>query len=104
METARAKNQALKDAGAHVPNNFFEFGNEIKKIYDGLVESGSLVPAPEPETPKIPMDYTWAKRLGLVRKPGMSVTANGSPIVLFIIVYSNIPSDLHCSKLYLFYI
>jgi ATP citrate (pro-S)-lyase len=104
METARAKNQALKDAGAHVPNNFFEFGNEIKKIYDGLVESGSLVPAPEPETPKIPMDYTWAKRLGLVRKPGTSVTANGSPIMLFIMVYSNIPSDLHCSKLYLFYI
>jgi ATP citrate (pro-S)-lyase len=75
METARAKNQALKDAGAHVPNNFFEFGNEIKKIYDGLVESGSLVPAPEPETPKIPMDYTWAKRLGLVRKPANFISS-----------------------------
>jgi ATP citrate (pro-S)-lyase len=65
METALAKNQALKDAGAHVPNNFSEFCNEIKKIYDGLVESGSSVPAPEPETPKIPIDYSWAKRLSL---------------------------------------
>lgn len=55
METARAKNQALKDAGAHVPDNFFEFGNKIKEVYSGLVKSGVLVPAPEPETPKIPM-------------------------------------------------
>lgn len=37
METARAKNEALKEAGAHVPDNFFEFGNEIKKKYDVLV-------------------------------------------------------------------
>jgi len=68
-ETAAAKNKALSDAGAHVPKNFFQFGNEIKIIYDALVESASLVPAPEPEEPQIPMDYTWAKSLGLVRKP-----------------------------------
>ena len=105
METARAKNQALKDAGAHVPDNFFEFGNEIKKIYDGLVESGSLVPAREPETPKIPMDFTWAKRLGLVRKPGMPMTVHVSPSVvlsLFELKQSHFPFS--CSKLYLFYI
>lgn len=75
METARAKNEALKEAGAHVPDNFFEFGNAIKKVYDELVESGSLVPAPEPETPKIPMDFTWAKRLGLVRKPANFISS-----------------------------
>lgn len=75
METARAKNQALKEAGAHVPNNFFEFGNELNKVYTQLVESGSLVPAPEPETPKVPMDYTWAKRLGLVRKPANFISS-----------------------------
>jgi hypothetical protein len=40
------------------------------------------------------MDYMWANWLGLVRKPGMSVTANGSPIVLFIIVHSNLPFRL----------
>ena len=65
METARAKNAALQKAGAHVPQNFFEFGNKIREVYDSLVEAGTLVPAPEPEPPKIPMDYSWAKRLGL---------------------------------------
>ena len=91
LETAKAKNEALKQAGAHVPDNFGEFGNKIKEVYDGLVLDGSLVPAPEPETPKVPMDYTWAKRLGLVRKPanfistisddrGEELTYNGMPI------------------------
>jgi len=75
LETAKAKNAALKAAGANVPDNFFEFGNEIKRVYDSLVASGSLVPAPEPETPKIPMDYTWAKRLGLVRKPANFISS-----------------------------
>jgi len=75
METSMAKNSALKEAGAHVPKNFFEFGNMIRKIYDGLVESGSLVPAPEVEAPKIPMDYQWAKRLGLVRKPAAFISS-----------------------------
>jgi len=74
-ETAAAKNAALKEAGAHVPDSFFSFGDKIKEIYDGLVSSGSLVPAPEPETPKVPMDYTWAKRLGLVRKPAAFISS-----------------------------
>jgi ATP citrate (pro-S)-lyase len=55
LETAKAKNEALKDAGAHVPDNFFEFGILIKKTYDGLVDAGTLVPAPEVEEPKVPM-------------------------------------------------
>jgi len=75
METSMAKNAALKEAGAHVPANFFEFGNLIEKIFNGLVESGSLVPAPEVEAPKIPMDYQWAKRLGLVRKPAAFISS-----------------------------
>lgn len=75
LETAKAKNQAMKDAGAHVPDNFFELGNKIKEIYDSLVHAGTLIPAPEPETPKIPMDYTWAKRLGLVRKPAQFISS-----------------------------
>ena len=75
METAKAKNAALKEAGAHVPSNFVEFGDKISEVYTALVESGTLVPAPEPETPKIPMDYTWAKRLGLVRKPANFVSS-----------------------------
>lgn len=62
VETAKAKNAALKEAGAHVPKNFFELGDKLKEVFESLVVSGTLVPAPEPETPKIPMDYTWAKR------------------------------------------
>jgi ATP citrate (pro-S)-lyase len=75
METASAKNKALKEAGAHVPANFFEFGDQIKEVFDSLVDAGTLVPAPEPETPKIPMDYSWAKNLGLVRKPAQFVSS-----------------------------
>lgn len=75
METAKAKNAALTEAGAHVPESFFCFGDEIRTIYDTLVESGELVPAPEPETPKVPMDFTWAKSLGLVRKPAAFISS-----------------------------
>lgn len=91
METARAKNAALKEAGAFVPDNFFEFGNLLKEVYERLVKEGKLIPAPEPEAPKVPMDYDWAKRLGLVRKPahfissisddrGDELTYSGMPI------------------------
>jgi len=75
LETAVAKNAALKAAGAHVPDNFFAFGDLIKEVYESLVAEGTLVPAPEPETPKIPMDFTWAKRLGLVRKPANFISS-----------------------------
>lgn len=92
METARSKNQALKDAGAFVPENFGEFGTEIKKVYEQLVASGRLIPAPEPKPPQIPMDFTWAQKLGLVRSTpahfissisddrGEELTYNGIPI------------------------
>lgn len=75
LETAVAKNAALKEVGAIVPQNFFELGNTIKEVYESLVNAGTLVPAPEPEPPKIPMDYSWAKRLGLVRKPAQFISS-----------------------------
>lgn len=31
-ETATAKNLALKEAGAHVPNSFDDLGDEIAKV------------------------------------------------------------------------
>lgn len=55
METSVAKNAALKEAGANVPQNFFEFGTLMKNVYIDLVRSGTLIPAPEVEKPKIPM-------------------------------------------------
>lgn len=57
LETAAAKNKALKEAGAHVPKSFFEFGDVINAVYKSLVSKGTLIPAPEPEPPKIPMDW-----------------------------------------------
>jgi ATP citrate (pro-S)-lyase len=75
LETAVAKNAALREAGAYVPTNFIEFGEMIHQVYATLVESGTLVPSPEPPTPKIPMDFTWAKKLGLVRKPANFVSS-----------------------------
>lgn len=39
-------------------------GECIRKVYEKLVQTRVIVPAPEPEVPKVPMDYTWAKKLG----------------------------------------
>mmetsp|Transcript_17129 Transcript_17129/g.50644 ORF Transcript_17129/g.50644 Transcript_17129/m.50644 type:complete len:1108 (-) Transcript_17129:42-3365(-) len=68
-EAAVDKNAALREAGAVVPRSFAEFGAAVRGVYEKLVASGAVVPKPEPDIPKVPMDYTWAKRLGMVRKP-----------------------------------
>ncbi len=69
LETAAAKNTALKEAGAVVPKSFDAIGETLSSVFSALVESGAIVLKPEPPVPKIPMDYNWAKRLGLIRKP-----------------------------------
>merc|ERR1712168_853757 len=68
-ETATAKNAALKDAGAHVPTSFDELGEMIGSVYNRLVSQGTIVPQPEVPPPPVPMDYNWARELGLIRKP-----------------------------------
>ena len=75
LETAAAKNAALAAAGAHVPRSFDAIGEKIFEVYSSLVASGVIVPKPEPPTPKIPMDYNWAKRLGLIRKPANFISS-----------------------------
>lgn len=40
-----------------------------------LLEKGVVKPMVEPDVPKVPMDYTWAKRLGLVRKPANFISS-----------------------------
>ena len=35
----------------------------------GLVEAKIIVPQPEVPPPTVPMDYNWARELGLIRKP-----------------------------------
>ncbi|KAF6724986.1 ATP-citrate synthase [Oryzias melastigma] len=74
-ETAVAKNQALRDAGAYVPKSFDELGDLIRTVYDELVASGTIVPAQEVPPPTVPMDYSWARELGLIRKPASFMTS-----------------------------
>ena len=67
-ETAVAKNRALALAGAHVPKSFDELPRTINALYSSLVQSGKLVPRLAGPPPAIPVDYTWARKLGLIRK------------------------------------
>jgi ATP citrate (pro-S)-lyase len=68
-QTADAKNTYLRAAGAHVPSSFEQFDELIGSVYLQLVKAGTIVQRPEPPVPSIPMDYSWAQKLGLVRKP-----------------------------------
>ena len=40
-----------------------------RNVYEQLVAAGLVVPQPEKEPPSVPMDYSWAQELGLIRKP-----------------------------------
>eukprot|EP00297_Palpitomonas_bilix_P001186 CAMPEP_0113890952 /NCGR_PEP_ID=MMETSP0780_2-20120614/14462_1 /TAXON_ID=652834 /ORGANISM="Palpitomonas bilix" /LENGTH=1122 /DNA_ID=CAMNT_0000880467 /DNA_START=88 /DNA_END=3456 /DNA_ORIENTATION=- /assembly_acc=CAM_ASM_000599 len=74
LETADAKNKAMIEAGIRVPNNFNELSHEINAVYTELLEAGVIKPMVEPPKPIIPMDYQWAKKLGLIRKPANFVS------------------------------
>uniref|UniRef100_A0A452VD96 ATP-citrate synthase n=1 Tax=Ursus maritimus TaxID=29073 RepID=A0A452VD96_URSMA len=67
-ETAVAKNQALKEAGVFVPP--MDDGEDAN-----LVARGVIVPAQEVPPPTVPMDYSWARELGLIRKPASFMTS-----------------------------
>ena len=68
-ELSATKNAALRAAGAHVPNTFDDFGQVIMRVYNDLVDSGVITPKDEVPPPTVPMDYSWARELGLIRKP-----------------------------------
>jgi len=74
-ETATAKNSALAAAGAVVPSSFDELGEKIRDVYVDLVKKGTIVPKPEIPPPPVPMDYNWARELGLIRKPASFMTS-----------------------------
>ncbi|KJE94236.1 ATP citrate-lyase [Capsaspora owczarzaki ATCC 30864] len=73
-ETAVAKNKALRDAGAIVPSSFDSLDTAIRATYDQLKQAGIIVPKPEPPVPSVPIDFAWAKELGLIRKPANFVS------------------------------
>src|SRR5512139_3196275 len=68
-ETADAKNAALREAGAMVPDSYDDYDQNIKVTYENLVRKGIIKPKPEPPVPKIPMDYAKALKEGIIRKP-----------------------------------
>uniref|UniRef100_T1GK05 ATP citrate synthase n=1 Tax=Megaselia scalaris TaxID=36166 RepID=T1GK05_MEGSC len=74
-ETATAKNRELKVAGAYVPESFDTLGDLIGQVYKELVKSGRIVPKEEVPPPTVPMDYSWARELGLIRKPASFMTS-----------------------------
>ncbi|KAF7617653.1 hypothetical protein AFLA_006567 [Aspergillus flavus NRRL3357] len=74
LETAVAKNKAMREAGIHVPETFEDMPGVLKQVYDQEVSKGNIQPQPEPVPPKIPIDYSWAQELGLVRKPAAFIS------------------------------
>jgi ATP citrate (pro-S)-lyase len=74
LETADAKNKAMRAAGIVVPETFEKMPLALAETYSKLVKEGVIHPRAEPEIPKIPIDYSWAQELGLVRKPASFVS------------------------------
>ena len=90
-ETAHAKNKALKEAGAIVPNSFDDLGDIIKGVYTDLAAKKVIEPVTIPEAVVVPIDIQDAQKQGLIRKPtnfvstisddrGEELTYNGVPI------------------------
>jgi len=74
LETADAKNKALKEAGAIIPDSFDDLGEKIKQTFDKLVKEGKVKPRPDREPRKIPMDYNEALATGKIRVPTQFIT------------------------------
>lgn len=74
LETAIAKNKHMREAGIHVPDTFEDLPAVLKSVYQGLVKQETIKPQTEPVPPKIPIDYSWAQELGLIRKPAAFIS------------------------------
>jgi ATP citrate (pro-S)-lyase len=48
---------------------------EPSPCFSTLVPAGTITPVAEPPPPRMPMDYAWAKQLGLIRKPANFVSS-----------------------------
>jgi len=73
-ETAAAKNKALKEAGAIVPNSFDDYGVKINEVYKKLVADGVIKEKKEIPAPMPPKDYAAALKDKTVRKPAGFLT------------------------------
>lgn len=67
-ESAEAKNDALRNAGAIVPRSYNDFGEKIRTTFERLMSEGSVPEIEEVDPQKVPMDYSKAFASGLVRR------------------------------------
>ncbi len=74
METAEAKNNALRKAGAIVPDSYENLDKAIRETFEKLKAEGKISPVEEFEPPKVPLDFKDAQRLGVVRRSSDVVT------------------------------
>lgn len=74
LETAVNKNKAMSEAGIFVPDTFEELPELLGRVYQKLLKDGTVKPSAEPIVPKIPIDYSWAQELGLIRKPAAFIS------------------------------
>ncbi len=66
-ETAPAKNKALREAGAVVPESFNDFAKVIKETFDKIVADG-YEPVPDKPAKQVPIDFKAAVAQNLVRR------------------------------------
>ena len=73
-ETADAKNAALREAGAIVPDSFDGLPEKIKEVYENLKQKGEIPEIKEFTPPQVPMDFDKAVKEGLVRRHRQFIT------------------------------
>ncbi len=69
IETAEAKNKAMRKAGIHVPKTFNHLPEVIEAIYRDLHAEGIIQDSEEEAVPNIPEDFNTAQKTGKIRKP-----------------------------------
>lgn len=80
LESADAKNKALKGAGAIVPKSFNDFGKKIAEIYQKLLKQNIIKPVEEPQIKPVPENFSLALKEGRVRKPKEIICSISSDI------------------------
>ena len=67
MRARVAENKAVKESDIHVPGSFDMLPELLCQVHTKMVEKGGVVEEVDTETPTVPLDFTWAKKLRLVR-------------------------------------
>jgi ATP citrate (pro-S)-lyase len=71
-------------------------------VYEQLVRDGIIIPEIEVPPPTVPMDYAWARELGLIRKPASFMTSvsdeRGQELL-----YAGMPISEVCSTIRIFF-